>query len=179
MNRKRLLVLAGVGVATLAVVEFLTWCVGLGLILLLWLGEKDARRAALIDAGIQDANCRVCQAENSISQVEREIDPVVRRDQELNRVKRLDQALNLIKQLDQDGAPAESLSRAAAERDRVLEELRRSDVEKQRALEGLRRAVVERDRASTERDMLRAELAWRKQSWPARLRQEVRRRTGW
>jgi hypothetical protein len=64
---------------------------------------------------------------------------------------RASQASVRVNQLDQDGAPAEELLQAVLERQQALEVATR----------------------------LFYEQAQRQQSWHARLRQEVRRRTGW
>jgi hypothetical protein len=123
--------------------------------LLGWFAAENARQAAE-DARVRDAENRVNQA----------IDRAKRLNQALDRAARLNEALDRAIRLKQGGPLSEELRRAVVEPKQALEE-------------ELDQAVKEHERASRELDMLRAEQARRKQSWPARLRQEVRRRTGW
>jgi hypothetical protein len=96
-------------------------CVGLGLVVVVWLGVDDARQTALLDARVQHARIRALGLQGRWER------------------------------LMQDGAPEEEVVQAARDADRAWEEA----------------------------EPLCEEQREREKSWPARLRWEVRRRTGW
>jgi hypothetical protein len=109
----------------------LSVCLGLGLVVTVWLGVEDARqaprRAALLDARIREAEGRAAQArERSIRLVQ------LVRDGE-------------------DGEPEEEIA------------------------EEIHQAGLEYQWAQKDQVLLRAQ----QKPWHVRLRQEVRRRTGW
>jgi hypothetical protein len=149
--KRKWLVLAGVVLAALGLVAFLVWSAAED-------AREDAWQKSLLDARFRDAHDRVERVSGRVNRA----------------AARYERARDRVNRLARDGAPADEVSQARADCDAAKQAADDAASSLYHAWQSYWFAYEE-----LREEELRRARAQRPEPWHSRLRQEVRRRTGW